>query len=86
MKIKYTDKELRSMIRVIADLYNDRTVSYERYRHAFELIDKAEYMSFKRLCELVCIGVDKIEGIDAKEYLLMNFNKEDKMTKIVRSL
>lgn len=85
-KIKYTDKELRSIIRVTADIYNGREVSRERFNHAIDLIDRAPFMSFRRLCELVITAVDRIEGQDVREYLLTRFDKNDKMSKIVRSL
>lgn len=85
-KIKYTDKELRSIIRVTADLYNGRVVSRERMNHALELIDRAPFMSFRRLCELVITAVECIEGQDARVYLFTRFDRNDKMGETVRGL
>ena len=85
-KIKFTRNEILSIMKTTADLYNGRTIAKPRWDHTIELLDRAPYMSFKRLCELTLQACYTIEGQEPYDYLLNRFNKNDKMSKIVRSL
>lgn len=85
-KITFTTREILSIIKLTADLYNNRTVTHARYNHVCEILDRCEFMSFKRLCELVVIACDTIEGQPVYDYLLDRFNRNDKMGYIVRHL
>lgn len=91
-KIILTNREIKSLITVTADLYNGRTVTYDRYRNYLNIMEKIPYLSFKRLCELSLTALDdiKVKGsktsIDIKEYLLINFDGLDRMGKTVRRL
>lgn len=85
-KITFTTREILSITKTTADLYNGRTVSRDRYVHMCEILDRAPYMSFKRMCELVCTACETIEGQPTYDYLLDRFNRNDKMSKIVRNL
>lgn len=85
-KITFTTREILSIIKLTADLYNNRTVSRERYEHVCEILNRCDFMSFKRLCELTVIAVETIEGQPVYEYLLDRFNRNDKMSYIVRHL
>ena len=91
-KIILTSREIKTLITVTADLYNNRPVTYDRYRNYCKIMERIPYMSFKRLCELSLMGLDVIKPrgskfpIDIKEYLLLNFDGVDHMGKTVRRL
>ena len=90
--IHLTNKEVKCLLTVTADHYNKRTVSYDRFENFKTIMNKVPYMSFKRLCELSLTSIDtiKVKGcktpVDIREYLLLNFNRDDEYKRIVRRL